>query len=78
MVETLALNNCVNINELVCTVVKSSSPSGGGVPPGDVEDDSAAADVLEDGDGLRVRHPLQRQPVHGQNLVTCGGEYHDI
>ena len=40
------------------------------VPPGDVEDDPAGADVLEDGDGLGVGHALEGKAVHGQHLVT--------
>jgi hypothetical protein len=45
---------------------------GGDVSPGHVQQDASLPDVLEDGDGLRVREALQREAVHRQDLVTCG------
>ncbi len=42
-----------------------------GLPPGDVQDDPAGPDVLEDGNGLGVGEALEGKTVHRKDLVTC-------
>ena len=61
----------------ICSVVKFS-PSSGCVPPRHVQHDPSAPDVFKDGYGLGVGHPLERESVHGENLVPCGKEERDI